>query len=90
MSVVFAQLLSLVQLFTTPWTVACQAPLSITISWSLLKLMYIELVTPSNDLNLCCPASCLQSFPTPGFFPVSWLFASGDQSMHVYKKFAFS
>ena len=42
-----------VRLFVTPWTVACQASLSITNSWSLLKLMFIELVMPSNHLILC-------------------------------------
>ena len=46
--VVVFQSLSLVQLFATPWTVACQAPLSFTISWSLLKLMSIEPVMPFN------------------------------------------
>ena len=45
--------LSRVRLFATPWTVACQASLSITNSWSLHKLMYIELVMPSNHLILC-------------------------------------
>ena len=49
------QLLSHVQLFAIPWTAACQASLSITNSWSLLKLMSIELVMPSNHLILCCP-----------------------------------
>ena len=39
----------------TPWTTACQASLSITNSQSLLKLISIELVTPSNHLILCCP-----------------------------------
>ena len=49
------QLLSCVQLFMTPWTAAHQASLSITNSQSLLKLMSIELVMPSNHLILCCP-----------------------------------
>ena len=49
------QLLSRVQLFATPWTAACQASLSITKSWSLPKLMFIELVMPSNHLILCHP-----------------------------------
>ena len=49
------QLLSRVQLFATPWAAACQASLSITNSWSLLKLMSIESVMPSNHLILCCP-----------------------------------
>ena len=47
--------LSHVRLFATPWTAAHQASLSITNSWSLLKLMSIELVIPSNHLILCCP-----------------------------------
>ena len=42
-----------VRLFVTPWTAACQASLSITNSWGLLKLMSIELVMPSNHLILC-------------------------------------
>ena len=52
---VAVQLLSRVQLFTTAWTPACQASLSFTISQSLLKLMSIESVMPSNHLNLCHP-----------------------------------
>ena len=51
-------------LFASPGTRARQAPLSFTISWSLLKFMSIELVTLSNHFILCCPFSfCLQSFP---------------------------
>ena len=58
-----AQSLSCVQLFMTPWTAACQASLSITNFWSLLKLMSIELVMPSNYLILChLLSSHLQSF----------------------------
>ena len=49
------QSLSHVRLFATPWTTAHQAPLSITNSWSLLKLMSIESVMPSNYLILCHP-----------------------------------
>ena len=49
------QSLSHVRLFATPWTAAFQASLSITNSWSLLKLMSIESVIPSNHLVLCCP-----------------------------------
>ena len=48
------QLLDSVQLFETPWTAACQAYLSF-ISWSLLKLMSIQSVMPSNCLVLCHP-----------------------------------
>ena len=49
------QSLSRIQLFATPWTAACQASLSTTNSWSLLKLMSIALVMPSNHLILCHP-----------------------------------
>ena len=78
------QSLSHVWLFVTPWTAACQAPLFITNSQSILKLMSIESVMPSNHLILCHPlSSCLQSFPASGFFPVSQLFASGGQSIGV-------
>jgi len=48
------QLLSRVWLYAMPWTVARQASLSITNSWSLPKLRSIESVRPSNHLNLCC------------------------------------
>ena len=52
-------------LFVTPWTAACQPSLSITISWSLLKLMSTESVIPSNHLILCCPLLLLPSiFPS--------------------------
>ena len=60
------QLLSRVRLFATPWTAARQASLSITISWSLLKLMSIASVMPSNHLILCRPLLLLPSiFPSP-------------------------
>ena len=55
------QSLSHVRLFGTPWTAACQASLSITNFWSLLKLMSIELVMPSNHLILSCPLLLLSS-----------------------------
>ena len=59
------QLLSHVRLFATPWTVACQGSRSNTNSWSLLKLMSIESVMPSNHLILCCPLLFLLSiFPS--------------------------
>ena len=54
-SVVAVQLLSCVWLFVTPWTAACLASLSSTISQSLLKLMPIKSVMPSNHLILCHP-----------------------------------
>ena len=55
------QSLSHVRLFAPPWTAARQASLSITNSWSLLKLMSIELVMPSNHLILCHPLLLLPS-----------------------------
>jgi len=64
------QLLSHVRLFATPWTVACQASLSITNSWSSLKLMCIKSVMPSNHLILCLPLLLLLSiFPSIRVFP---------------------
>ena len=55
------QLLSCVRLFATPWTAARQASLSVTNSWSLLQLMSIKLVMPSNHLILCHPLVLLPS-----------------------------
>ena len=78
------QLLSCVQLFVTPWTAACQASLSITNSQSLLKLMSIELVMPSNHVILCRPLLLLPSiFPSVRVFQMSQLFASGGQRIGV-------
>ena len=78
------QSLSRVRLFETPWTAARQASLSITNSWSLLKLMSIESVIPSNHLILCCPLLLLPSiFPTSGSFQMSQFFTSGGQSIGV-------
>ena len=51
------QLLRPAQLFLTPWTEACQASLSSTVSRSLLKFVSVESVMPSNQLILCCPPS---------------------------------
>ena len=59
--VVVFQSLSLVRLFATLWTAAHQASLSFTISWSLLKLMFIESVMLFNHLILCCPLLLLLS-----------------------------
>ena len=76
------QSLSHVRLFATPWTAAHQASLSLTICQSLLKLMSIESVIPSNHFILCRPLfPRLQSFPALGSFPMSWLFTSGSQSI---------
>ena len=80
--VAVVQSLSRVRLFVTPWTAASQASLSFPVSWSLLTLMSIESVIPSNYLTLCCHfSSCPQSFPASGSFPVSQLFPSGGQSI---------
>ena len=76
------QSLSCVRPFATPRTAARQASLSFTISQSLLKLMSIESVMPSNHLILCRPfSSCLQSFPASGSFPMSQLSPLGGQSI---------
>ena len=61
----------LVQLFVIPWTLACQASLSTTNSWSLLKLMSIEMVMPSDDLSLCCHLLLL-----PSIFPSTKIFSN--------------
>ena len=75
---------SVVSNSATPWTSAPQASLSITNSWNLLKLRYIELVIPSNHLILCCPLLLhLQSLPASGSFPMSQIFISGGQSIGV-------
>ena len=80
--------LSHVQLFVTPWTAACQASLSITNSWSLLKLMSIESLIPPNHLMLCCPLLLLPSiFPSIRLFPVSQFFTSGGQSIGQHQSF---
>ena len=79
--VVVVQWLSAVQLFVTPWTEAHQASLSFTISWSLLRLVSIESVMPSNHLILCHPL--LQSFPASGSFKMSQFFTLGGQSIGV-------
>ena len=64
-SVEFIQSLSHIWLFVSPWTAAPQASLSITNSQSLLKLISIESVMPSNHLILCCPLLLLPSiFPS--------------------------
>ena len=59
--VVVVQSLSHLLLFATPWTATCQASLSFTISWSLLKSLSTELVMPFNHLILCCPLILLSS-----------------------------
>ena len=81
------QLLSCVQLFVTPWTAACQASLSTINSRSLLKLMYIKSVMPSNHLMLCHPLllspSIFLSIRNWDSFQMSQFFTSGGQSIEV-------
>ena len=82
------QLLSRVWLFATPWTAARQASLSITNSQSLIKLMSITLVMPSNRLILCCPLLLLPSiFPSIRVLP-------NELALHIrwpnYWSFSFS
>ena len=60
----FLQSLIHVRPLLAPWTTARQASLSITNSWSLSKLMSIELVIPSNHLILCCPLLLHLIFPS--------------------------
>ena len=80
--------LSCVQLSATTWTAACQASLSFTISWSLLKLMSIESVMPSNHLVICCPLLFL-----PSILPSIRVF-SDESALHIrwpkYYCFSFS
>ena len=78
-SVVLVQLPCRVQLFAAPWTAARQALLSFTISWGLLKLMFIESVMPPKHSSSATPFFCLQSFPASGSFPMSYLFTSSSQ-----------
>ena len=77
-----------VRFFATPWTAACQASLSITNFWSLLKLMSIESVMPSNHLILCHPLVLL-----PSIFPSISVF-SNESVLHIrwpkYWSFSFS
>ena len=74
---VVVHLLSRVQLFVIPWTAACQASLSFTISQSLLKHMPTELVMPSNCLILCHPFLLL-----PSIFP-SIRVLSSELTLHI-------
>ena len=82
------QLLSRVRLVETPWTAACQASLSITNSWILLKFMSIKSVMPTNHLILCHPLLLL-----PSIFPSISLF-SNESALHMrwpkYWSFSFN
>ena len=88
MSAPVVQLPHRVQLFATPWTAACQASLSITISRNLFQLMSIELMMPSNHLILCHPLLFL-----PLIFPSITVFSS-ESALHIrwpkYWSFNFS
>ena len=87
-SVSSVQLIRHVQLFVAPWTTAHQASLSITNSWSLLKLTSIESVMPSSHLILCRPLLLLHSI-----FPSIRVFSS-ESVLHIrwpkYWSFSFS
>ena len=79
---VSVQLLSSVQLFVTPWTVAHQASLSITNFHSLLKLIPLSWwCHPIISSSIIPYFSCLQSFPASGSFQMSQFFPSGGQSI---------
>ena len=75
-TLVVVQSLSDIQHFAPPWTAACQASLSLTISWSLPKLMSIESVVLSNHLILCHPLLLL-----PSIFPSQGL--SSESALHI-------
>ena len=80
--VVFVQLLSRVNSLWPQGTVSHQAPLSFTISQSLLKLMSIcQRCHPTISSSVIPFSSCLHSFPASGSFLMRWLFASGGQSI---------
>ena len=74
----FSSITQLYRTLVTPWTAVCQASLSITNSQSLLKLMSIKSVMPSNHLILCCPLPLL-----PSFFPSIRIFS--DESVLCIK-----
>ena len=76
------QSLSRIPLFATPWTAAYQASLSMSISQSLLKLMSIESVMPSNHLILCCPL-----FLLPSIFPSIRIFSNESVLCMMWPKY---
>ena len=77
-----------VQLFATPWTAACQAFLSVTVSWKLLKFTSTESVMPSNHLILCHPLLLLpRIFPSIGVFSNESAFCI---RLPKYRSFSFS
>ena len=82
-SVEFSSVAQCVWLFAASWTTARQVSLSITNSQSLLKLISIELVMPSNHLILCWPLLPASIFSASGSFQISQIFTSGGQSTGV-------
>ena len=97
--VVIVQSLSHVLLFVTPWTAPCQASLSFTISWNLLKLMSIESVMPSSHLILCHPILLPSVFPNFRIFfnelalyirwPKYWSFSFSISLSNEYSRLIF-
>ena len=87
------QLLSCVRIFVMPWTAVCQAPLSFTISWSLLKLLSTESMTLSNHLILFHSLLLLPSIFHSIRFPVLFFFHN-ELALHIrwlkYWSFSFS
>ena len=79
-AVIVVQPLGHVQLVVTPWTGACQASLSFTISLSFLKLMSVESVMPSNHLILCRPL-------LPSIFPSIRVFSNESALLIRWQKF---
>ena len=71
-----------VLLFVSPWTEACQASLSLIISWSSPKVMSIKLVMPSNHLTLCCPLLLL-----PSIFPSIRVFSNESSVCIKWSKY---
>ena len=70
------QSLTHIRLFVTPWTAACQSSLAITNSQTLLKLMSLKLVMPSNHLILCRPLLLPSIFPNIRVF-------SNESALHI-------
>ena len=87
-SIQFISVAQYLWLFVTPWTATCQASLSIINFWSLLNLMSIQIVMPSNHLMLCHPLLLL-----PSIFPSTRVF-SNESALHIrwpkYWSFSFS
>ena len=98
-SISSVQLLSHVRLFVTIWTIACQASLSITNTWSLLKLMSIKSVLPSIHLILCRPLLLPSIFPSirvfsdesvlPIRWPKYWSFSFSISPSNEYSPWAY-